>query len=73
MKSSTTSGGLFADARVLELTADEIKTLSQAADFDWSVGEPHIFGTLFERLLDPGKRSQIGAHYTSSDDIRTLL
>ncbi len=35
--------------------------------------EPSIFGTLFERTLDPAKRSQIGAHYTSRADIETLL
>lgn len=67
------NGGLFADAEVIDLTAEEIKTLADAADLDWSVVEPHIFGTLFERTLDPSKRSQIGAHYTSSEDIRTLL
>src|SRR5207244_11499548 len=32
-----------------------------------------IFGTLFERTLDPAKRAQIGAHYTSRQDIETLL
>jgi SAM-dependent methyltransferase len=67
------NGGLFADTATIELTPDEIKSLAQAAAFDWSVVEPHIFGTLFERTLDPAKRSQIGAHYTSSDDIKTLL
>jgi len=67
------NGDLFADARVIDLTAEEIKLLAAAADFDWSVVEPHIFGTLLERTLDPAKRSQIGAHYTSSDNIRTLL
>jgi hypothetical protein len=58
---------------VIDLRADEIQHLADAADQDWSSVEPHIFGTLFERLLDPAKRSQIGAHYTSSEDIRTLL
>ncbi len=67
------NGGLFADSSTIELTAAEIKTLADAAAPDWSVVEPHIFGTLFERTLDPAKRSQIGAHYTSSDDIRTLV
>ena len=67
------NGGLFADSTTIDLTPDEIQTLAQAAEFDWSAVEPHIFGTLFERTLDPAKRSQIGAHYTSSDDIRTLL
>ena len=42
-------------------------------EFDWSDVEPSIFGTLFERTLDPAKRSQIGAHYTSRADIETLL
>jgi SAM-dependent methyltransferase len=67
------NGGLFADTTAIELRPEEIALLSQAAAFDWSVVEPHIFGTLFERTLDPAKRSQIGAHYTSSDDIKTLL
>ena len=29
-------------------------------------------GTLFERALDEGQRSQLGAHYTSEADIKTL-
>jgi hypothetical protein len=30
-------------------------------------------GTLFERSLDPGKRAQLGAHYTSRDDILLIV
>ena len=67
------NGGLFADADVVELTATEIRTLTKINDYDWSSVEPSIFGTLFERTLDPAKRSQIGAHYTSREDIETLL
>jgi type II restriction/modification system DNA methylase subunit YeeA len=66
-------GGLFADADVIDLTRDEIAELAPAAGCDWSSVEPSIFGTLFERTLDPEKRSQIGAHYTSRADIETLL
>ena len=66
-------GGLFADADVLELTPEEIDEVIHANDCDWSNVEPSIFGTLFERTLDPDKRSQIGAHYTSKEDILTLL
>jgi type I restriction-modification system DNA methylase subunit len=40
---------------------------------DWSSIEPAIFGTLFERSLDPNKRSQLGAHYTSEADIRLIV
>jgi hypothetical protein len=67
------NGGLFNDAKVIELRATEIETLGTLADFDWSAVEPSIFGTLFERTLDPAKRSQIGAHYTSREDIETLV
>jgi type II restriction/modification system DNA methylase subunit YeeA len=67
------NGGLFADAGVIELTPSEIQHLADACLPDWENVEPSIFGTLFERILDPDKRSQLGAHYTSRADIETLL
>ena len=67
------NGGLFDDSDVIPLTAAEINTLVNVNQYDWASVEPSIFGTLFERTLDPGKRSQIGAHYTSREDIETLL
>src|SRR5205823_7349240 len=59
------NGGLFADSDTLDLTPAEIAELVEAAQSNWANVEPTIFGTLFERTLDPDKRSQIGAHYTS--------
>jgi type II restriction/modification system DNA methylase subunit YeeA len=67
------NGGLFADADVVDLLPGEIDELIRVNDSDWGNVEPSIFGTLFERTLDPDKRSQIGAHYTSRADIETLL
>jgi hypothetical protein len=67
------NGGLFADSDIIDLQPDEINKLNVVCQFDWSGVEPSIFGTLFERTLDPSKRSQIGAHYTSREDIVTLL
>ena len=67
------NGGLFADCQVLDLEAPEIRELIQCAVFDWGEVEPTIFGTLFERALDPDKRAQIGAHYTGRADIETVL
>ena len=32
-----------------------------------------IFGTLFERGLDPAKRSQLGAHYTDTATIERII
>src|SRR5207249_1451453 len=67
------NGGLFADANVIELLPGEIRYVAEAAGYDWSNIEPSIFGTLFERILDPSKRGQLGTHYTSREDIETLL
>jgi len=67
------NGNLFDDASVLDLLPNEIGLLDAAAKPDWSDVEPAIFGTLFERGLDPDRRSQIGAHFTSREDIETLV
>ncbi|WP_306417975.1 class I SAM-dependent DNA methyltransferase [Roseinatronobacter sp. S2] len=40
---------------------------------DWSEIDPSILGTLFERGLDPDKRSQLGAHYTDRDKIMQIV
>jgi len=67
------NGGLFADDEVFELDTADLAILRAAAALDWSTIEPAIFGTLFERSLNPGKRSQLGAHYTSKDDILLIV
>jgi len=67
------NGNLFTDAGALPLSEDEVERIHKAALLDWSAVEPDIFGTLFERGLNPDKRSQIGAHYTSREDIETLV
>ena len=67
------NGGLFDDAAAIELTEQEIKYLIKAAEKDWGSVEPSVFGTLFERSLDPDKRAQIGAHYTSREDIMLVI
>jgi len=67
------NGDLFTDAPALELTEDEIDAIYEAAQLEWNAVDASIFGTLFERGLDPAKRSQLGAHYTSREDIETLV
>lgn len=67
------NGGLFDDDSALPLTADEIELTKRAADLDWAEIDPSIFGTLFERGLDPDKRSQLGAHYTDRDKIMMIV
>ena len=67
------NGGLFDDGTALPLEADDIALLQRAAALDWAEVDPSILGTLFERGLDPDKRSQLGAHYTSREMIERLI
>lgn len=67
------NGGLFDDAPALQLTSHDIGSLMESARSDWGSVEPAIFGTLFERTLDPNTRAKIGAHYTSRDDIMLVV
>ena len=67
------NGGLFDDDAALPLAEAEIDTALAAAALDWSEIDPSILGTLFERGLDPDKRSQLGAHYTDRDKIAAIV
>jgi type II restriction/modification system DNA methylase subunit YeeA len=67
------NGGLFEDDAVLRLEHADMKTLLEACELDWSSIEPSIFGTLFERGLDPTKRAQLGAHYTDPETIMKIV
>ena len=67
------NGGLFVDDCALPLSGEDIDELLKAARRDWSQIDPSILGTLFERGLDPAKRSQLGAHYTDRDKIMMIV
>lgn len=67
------NGNLFDDRSVLDLTAEDIARIAAAAKLDWSAVDPSIFGTLFERGLDPATRTQLGAHFTSRADIELVV
>ncbi|MEK7990492.1 MAG: DNA methyltransferase, partial [Thiotrichaceae bacterium] len=67
------NGGLFEKIAVLPLDGDDIKLLLKVSRQNWKDIEPSIFGTLFERGLDPDKRSQLGAHYTDPQSIMRLV
>ena len=67
------NGGLFDDDLALPLQVADIRTALKAAKQDWSNIDPSIMGTLFERGLDPSKRSQLGAHYTDPDKIMMIV
>lgn len=66
-------GGLFDDDLAMPLGAEGLDVLASVAGLDWGSIEPSILGTLFERGLDPDKRAQLGAHYTSREDILLIV
>lgn len=67
------NGGLFDDDTALALSRSDLKLIGEAAARNWSDIDPSIFGTLFERGLDPKKRSQLGAHYTDAEKIMKIV
>jgi hypothetical protein len=63
------NGGLFKVIDIPALTAADLAALHEAARMDWRAIDPTIFGTLFERSLDPATRAPLGAHYTDTATI----
>ena len=67
------NGGLFDGRKALALEEGELELLIALHSFRWDLIDPTIFGTLFERFLDPDKRAQIGAHYTDPEKIMLIV
>ncbi|WP_295427759.1 DNA methyltransferase [uncultured Thiodictyon sp.] len=68
------NGGLFNTIDIPPLLPTDLAELHCAArDMDWRAIDPTIFGTLFERGLDPAARAPLGAHYTDVDTIGKLI
>ena len=44
-----------------------------AACIDWSSFSPMLLGTLFQGIMDPEQRREIGAHYTSEENILKVI
>lgn len=47
--------------------------LLEACDLDWSRISPAIFGSLFQSIMDSDARRNLGAHYTSEENILKLI
>ncbi|WP_394807810.1 class I SAM-dependent DNA methyltransferase [Nitrosomonas sp.] len=68
------NGGLFKTISVPSLIETDLSILYRAAkNRDWRAIDPTIFGTMFERGLDPNCRVQLGAHYTDVATINKLI
>ena len=67
------NGGLFSVVEPVELSVTDLWLLDEAAQEDWSMVKPAIFGTLFEGSMGRKERHAFGAHFTSEADIQKVV
>jgi hypothetical protein len=68
------NGSLFKDALLLaDFDAKMRQTLLDCVNFDWSEISSAIFGAMFQGVMDSARRREIGAHYTSEENILKLI
>jgi hypothetical protein len=67
------NGELFSVATEVHLESSELKHLLDASKFDWRHVNPTVFGALLEGCLGKDLRWELGAHYTSEEDIMTIV
>ena len=68
------NGELFAESLgFADFNRDMRNALLACTGFDWSRISPAIFGSLFQAVMEPKERRQIGGHYTNERDILKVI
>jgi len=68
------NGGLFEEnLQTVHFNSKMREVLLECCDFDWSNISPAIFGSMFQSVMDPEQRREIGAHYTTEKNILKLI
>jgi hypothetical protein len=68
------NGMLFKDyLPSAEFNAKMRQTLLECLNFDWNKISPAIFGAMFQGVMDAKQRREMGAHYTSEENILKLI
>lgn len=68
------NGKLFAEPLPMaDFTSAMREALLDACALDWSAISPAIFGSLFQSIMDDKARRNLGAHYTSEENILKLI
>lgn len=63
-------GGLFREHLGIPAFSVAMRdTLLKCAAEDWSKISPAVFGSMFQSIMDPAARHDLGAHYTSEENI----
>jgi len=68
------NGRLFAEVLPMaDFNRTMREALLDACTLDWSAISPAIFGSLFQSIMDDKARRNLGAHYTSEENILKLI
>jgi len=68
------NGKLFEESLPMaDFSAPMREALLDACALDWSAISPAIFGSLFQSIMDAKARRNLGAHYTSEENIQKLI
>jgi len=68
------NGDLFAEELGFATFDEKMRgALLRCCEFDWSKISPAVFGSLFQCVMEPRARRQVGAHYTSEADIMKVI
>ena len=68
------NGGLFAEFLPIAAFSPEMRrAILVCGELDWSKISPAIFGAMFQGVMDEKARHDLGAHYTSEENILKLI
>lgn len=68
------NGGLFAERLApADFDAKMRNTLLKSCSFDWNNISPAIFGAMFQGVMNEKERHDLGAHYTSEENILKVI
>ncbi|MCB0781719.1 MAG: class I SAM-dependent DNA methyltransferase, partial [Flavobacteriales bacterium] len=71
---SYVNGKLFAEHLPIAAWDSGMRvTLLECCSLDWAKVSPAIFGSMFQGVMDPKQRRDLGAHYTSEENILKLI
>ena len=68
------NGGLFAETlEIADFDSRMREAIIQCCELDWSKISPAIFGSMFQSVMNAEERRNLGAHYTSEENILKLI
>ncbi|SIO32860.1 Type II restriction/modification system, DNA methylase subunit YeeA [Carnobacterium alterfunditum] len=68
------NGSLFTKRTRTAVFNEEMRNiLLECSNLDWGRISPAIFGSMFQSAMDREKRRQLGAHYTSEENIMKVI